>query len=80
MRTFLSPFYLQRQKFLDAKTNLWSQFVLKTYQYLWMRGKNEAGTNTSICMQTTMNYTLAASPAFEIEGLSIFFIKKIKGV
>jgi len=45
-----------------------------------MRGKNEAGTNTSICMQTTMNYTLAASPAFEIEGLSIFFIKKIKGV
>jgi hypothetical protein len=35
-----------------------------------MRGKNEAGTNTSICMQTTMNYTVAASPAFEIEGLN----------
>ncbi|XP_065351509.1 nicastrin [Cloeon dipterum] len=35
-----------------------------THQYLWMRGNMGAG----VCVQTTMNYSTASSPAFDIEG------------
>ncbi|KAF4517077.1 hypothetical protein B566_EDAN006394 [Ephemera danica] len=40
----------------------------KTYQYIWMRGSPDSEDNTSVCMQTNMNFTEAVSPAFQIDG------------
>ncbi|XP_049941555.1 nicastrin isoform X2 [Schistocerca serialis cubense] len=40
----------------------------QVYQYLWMSGKNENGNSTGVCVKTTMNYSIAESPAFSIEG------------
>ncbi|XP_059482023.1 nicastrin [Neocloeon triangulifer] len=37
-----------------------------THQYLWMRGNDDS--SKGVCVQTTMNYSAASSPAFDIEG------------
>lgn len=50
------------------------QFVFKVYQYIWVSSSWDDPSSTKVCLQTTMNFTVALSPAFVIDGLwRLFF-------
>ena len=48
------------------------------YQYIWVSSQWTDPTSTKVCLQTTMNFSAAVSPAFVIDGLyqNVVFIKK----